>query len=115
MKFMQKIGVFSIVSKNYLAYARVLFDSLKEIHPEYMRYLCLADSVGDYFEPEKENFELVEAARLGIPHFQDMTLREITVHRPRTLEALGRISGIGQKKLERYGESVLELVMSEGA
>lgn len=60
--------------------------------------------------------DLAEAQ--GVPPyliFQDVTLREITVHRPRTLEALGRISGIGQKKLERYGESVLELVMTEGA
>lgn len=72
---MQKIGVFSIVSKNYLAYARVLFNSLQEIHPEYRRYLCLADTVGDYFQPGRENFEVVEASRLGIPHFRDMTLR----------------------------------------
>jgi hypothetical protein len=72
---MKKVGIFSIVSKNYLAYARVLFDSVREIHPEYSRYLCLADTAGDYLNPNEEHFEVIEAVQLGIPNFQDMTLR----------------------------------------
>lgn len=40
--------------------------------------------------------------------FQDKTLVEIALSEPRTLDALGRISGVGAGKLERYGKGVLE-------
>ena len=39
--------------------------------------------------------------------FQDRTLAEIARAEPGTLEALGRISGVGQSKLSRYGQAVL--------
>lgn len=40
--------------------------------------------------------------------FQDKTLVEIALSEPRDLNALGRISGVGAGKLERYGKGVLE-------
>jgi len=40
--------------------------------------------------------------------FQDKTLVEIALNEPRNLDALGRISGVGAGKLERYGKGVLE-------
>jgi ATP-dependent DNA helicase RecQ len=39
--------------------------------------------------------------------FQDRTLAEIAAARPRTLDALGSIPGVGRTKLERYGAAVL--------
>ncbi|MGA0544768.1 DNA helicase RecQ [Brevundimonas sp. VNH65] len=39
--------------------------------------------------------------------FQDKTLLEIALAEPGTLDALGRISGVGQSKLDRYGAAVL--------
>lgn len=39
--------------------------------------------------------------------FQDRTLADIARTEPGTLEALGRISGVGQSKLGRYGAAVL--------
>ena len=39
--------------------------------------------------------------------FHDRTLRDIAALRPATLDALGRVGGIGGSKLERYGEDVL--------
>lgn len=42
--------------------------------------------------------------------FTDATLQLIAEQKPRTPEALLRISGIGRSKLERYGEDVLGLV-----
>ena len=44
--------------------------------------------------------------------FHDATLSAIARDRPATREALGRISGIGQSKLERYGTDVLRIVRS---
>ncbi|HEY1073573.1 DNA helicase RecQ, partial [Brevundimonas sp.] len=40
--------------------------------------------------------------------FQDKTLVEIALSEPRNLDALGRISGVGAGKLERYGKGLLE-------
>jgi DNA helicase II / ATP-dependent DNA helicase PcrA len=42
--------------------------------------------------------------------FTDATLQLIAEQKPRTPEALLRISGIGRSKLERYGEDVLTVV-----
>ena len=40
----------------------------------------------------------------------DRTLMELLHHRPGSLEELSRINGIGQHKLEKYGEAILELL-----
>ncbi len=49
----------------------------------------------------------------GVPAYvilHDATLREIAARRPATLAELGEIPGLGTKKLEAYGEAVLEVV-----
>jgi ATP-dependent DNA helicase RecQ len=55
------------------------------------------------------------AREQGVPAyivFGDATLRGIAVTRPGSLEELGTISGVGEKKLESYGSGVLEVVAS---
>ncbi len=42
--------------------------------------------------------------------FTDATLQLIAEHKPRTSTDLLRISGVGQAKLDRYGEDLLGLV-----
>jgi len=42
--------------------------------------------------------------------FHDSTLREIAASRPATLAALGRISGVGARKLDAYGAAFLDTV-----
>ena len=71
----RKIGVFTICSKNYLAYARVLLKSIAAVHPEYSLYLCLVDKVDGEFDPAAESFRVIESDGIGIPHFDDMALR----------------------------------------
>lgn len=54
-----------------------------------------------------------EASEQGVPAyivFGDATLRELAAARPSTIAELDGITGIGQKKLERYGEAVLDAV-----
>ena len=49
----------------------------------------------------------------GVPAyviFHDATLREIARARPDTLDELARIQGVGARKLEAYGEAILEQV-----
>jgi ATP-dependent DNA helicase RecQ len=42
--------------------------------------------------------------------FHDSTLAAIADARPNTLQALARISGVGTRKLERYGAAILDVV-----
>ncbi|NAZ14519.1 UvrD-helicase domain-containing protein [Glutamicibacter soli] len=42
--------------------------------------------------------------------FTDATLMAISEHRPTSEQALGKISGVGRTKLERYGQAVLEVL-----
>jgi ATP-dependent DNA helicase RecQ len=54
-----------------------------------------------------------EAARQHLPPyviFQDRTLAEIAARKPSDLPALRRIAGVGEGKLERYGEAVLKVL-----
>ena len=46
--------------------------------------------------------------------FHDSTLREMAALRPDTLTALGRISGVGARKLEAYGMAFLETIRNAG-
>jgi ATP-dependent DNA helicase RecQ len=42
--------------------------------------------------------------------FHDSTLNAIAVARPRSLDSLSTIAGVGERKLERYGAALLALV-----
>ncbi|HKT15760.1 MAG TPA: DNA helicase RecQ [Allosphingosinicella sp.] len=53
------------------------------------------------------------AKETGVPPyviFHDSTLREMAVLKPGNLAALGRISGVGAAKLERYGEAFVAVI-----
>jgi ATP-dependent DNA helicase RecQ len=75
--------------------------------------------------PERALFEALrawrreEASRQRLPPyfiFNNETLVDIALTRPRTAEALSAIDGVGQTKLDRYGAAVLEVVFaSKGA
>src|SRR3954467_11631192 len=68
-------------------------------------------------------FERLRAWRAGVAKeqglpayviFHDATLREIAARAPGTLAALGTVNGVGQTKLERYGEQVLAVLAEDG-
>ncbi|UTW04453.1 DNA helicase RecQ [Amphritea atlantica] len=42
--------------------------------------------------------------------FHDATLMEMVMYRPLTHQQMGRLSGIGERKLELYGDAFLELI-----
>ncbi|MEO7124039.1 MAG: RQC domain-containing protein, partial [Lacisediminihabitans sp.] len=59
-----------------------------------------------------------EAKEQGVPAyviFHDATLREIATTEPSTLDQLGTITGIGESKLAKYGEQLLEALASSDA
>lgn len=72
-------------------------------------------------EEDEGMFKKLKALRLIIakdqnlpPYviFHDRTLVEMAVKRPRTLDVMGQIGGIGQSKLSRYGQSFLSVLNS---
>ena len=42
--------------------------------------------------------------------FHDATLRDLAHARPTTLSEMGRVPGIGAKKLEAYGDAFLAVI-----
>ncbi|MFS4505771.1 DNA helicase RecQ [Clavibacter sp. Sh2141] len=59
-----------------------------------------------------------QAKGQGVPAyvvFADVTLREVATVRPQDLGQLAGITGVGQKKLDTYGEGLLGVVAAEGA
>ncbi len=66
----------TIVSLNYLPYARTLCDSFLEFHPSYKFYVLLVDRlpVGG-FEVSNERFELVLVEDLPIPNFESVAFK----------------------------------------
>ena len=62
-----------------------------------------------------KSWRFVEAQSQSVPAFvifHDSTLTGIAAANPKTLDDLAQISGIGAKKLERYGEAILALLHS---
>ncbi|RSM50611.1 DNA helicase RecQ [Amycolatopsis balhimycina DSM 5908] len=67
-------------------------------------------------------FERLRAWRAGVAKeqgvpayviFHDATLRQIATQRPSSLADLGTVSGVGENKLAKYGEGVLEVLAAE--
>jgi ATP-dependent DNA helicase RecQ len=74
--------------------------------------LAVAEADMPLFESLRD-WRRQEAARQAVPPyviFHDATLADIASDRPRTAADLARIGGVGQGKLDRYGEAVLGLV-----
>ena len=54
------------------------------------------------------------AREQGVPPyviFHDATLREMLTQRPQSLREFGTISGVGERKLEKYGEAFLGVLL----
>jgi ATP-dependent DNA helicase RecQ len=76
-----------------------------------------ADATADLAPDAAARFEVLRGWRTdiartqGVPAyviFHDATLRAIAIAAPADLEALAGISGVGDRKLERYGDDVLQ-------
>jgi ATP-dependent DNA helicase RecQ len=53
------------------------------------------------------------ARKLGLPPyvvFHDKTLKELTILKPQSRAEMLQVTGIGEKKLERFGDGFLEII-----
>lgn len=91
----------TIVSKNYISYARVLADSFREHHPGGRFFVLLVDRNEGRIDPGRENFELLEVEDLenvkDLPSFLfKYTLLEAnTAVKPYFMEHLIEKHGLG--------------------
>ncbi|MBN9392759.1 MAG: hypothetical protein J0I20_32310 [Chloroflexi bacterium] len=88
-----RVGVCTIVAKNYLPYARTLMQSIKEHNPHFHCFVLLADKIEDFFDPSEEIFTVDVSADLPIPdsevfHFKYSILELATAVKPFYLEYL---------------------------
>ena len=90
----------TIVSKNYLSYARVLARSFLDHHPGGRFFVLLVDRLDGYFDPAEEPFELIELEALGnLPDvkallFKYTVLEANTAVKPFLLEHLFEQEGL---------------------
>jgi ATP-dependent DNA helicase RecQ len=82
-----------------------------------------AASAPDLGEEGQGHFEALRSWRLlqardqGVPPyvvFHDRTLIEIAARRPSSLAELSSVAGVGQAKLDRYGQAVLAVIQAGG-
>lgn len=65
----------TIVSLNYLPYARTLCASFLKFHPDDKFYVLLVDRLPEGFDLTHENFEIVLVENLGIPSFESVAFK----------------------------------------
>ncbi|MGC5704160.1 glycosyltransferase [Pseudomonas sp. NFXW11] len=66
---------FTICSKNFLAHARVLYNSVRPHYPDARFFVVLCDRVDGMFDPAKEPFEFIFLEDLNLPNLSDMAAR----------------------------------------
>ncbi|MFA5140405.1 MAG: RecQ family ATP-dependent DNA helicase [Elusimicrobiota bacterium] len=80
---------------------------------------ALRKSLASDLPPDEALFEHLRqlrrliAERLGVPPyvvFHDSTLVEMAALKPRTLDAMRGVKGVGDRKLERYGAAFLDVI-----
>ena len=76
----------------------------------------------DTLDDEKELFSALKSKRMELARkrrvpayiiFPDTTLHQMLLHKPQTLEEMGRLNGVGPQKLEKYGKDFLSVIENE--
>lgn len=70
-----RTAVCTIVSNNYLPFARTLMDSLRELHPEWDRHVLITDQIRGLFNAQSEDFDVLEVEELPLPGGRRMLFR----------------------------------------
>ena len=98
-----------------ILFGKETISALKREEPKKKR----AGKGGDFGPFDEALFEKLRTLRKSLadaqqapPYiiFSDKTLHEMSIHYPTTLPAMSGISGVGESKLERYGEDFIKAV-----
>ncbi len=92
-------------------------DSVKRAKPAFVPKMQVTEEDAPLFSALKaKRRALAEAARVpAYVIFPDRTLQEMAERRPQTLDEMARISGVGTKKLDSYGDAFLAVIASDAA
>ena len=69
------MAFFTICSRNFLAFARTLYDSLRKHHPESQFYVALCDAPEPPFAPDAEPFPFLYLDDIDLPQWREMSHR----------------------------------------
>lgn len=72
---MNKTAVFTIVSKNYLHFARTLMNSVRQFHPEWEQHVLLVDELKGDIDPKNEKFNVKTVTELNLPNIKQFLFR----------------------------------------
>jgi glycosyltransferase involved in cell wall biosynthesis len=68
-------ALFTIVSRNYMALARAVLQSVRDQHPEFALFICLVDDSEGLEFAEMDDFQIVQVSDIDLPNFLDMRVR----------------------------------------
>jgi hypothetical protein len=68
---------FTIISRNFMAFAKTLFNSLKTHHPESQFFAALCDLPDPPFDATAEPFDFIYLDDLNLPQWREMAHRYI--------------------------------------
>jgi len=71
----EEIAVCTIISKNYLAFARTFTDSFLKVHPKGKVFVLLIDTLDGFFDPKNEKFTLVNLDEIGIQNLNSFCFK----------------------------------------
>jgi glycosyltransferase involved in cell wall biosynthesis len=66
------VNICTIIARNYLAQARVLARSFKQVHPDGNCTVLVIDDPAGYIDPAQEEFELLTIDQIGLPDAERM-------------------------------------------
>lgn len=66
---------FTICAKNYLAHAKVLYESFLKYYPDEFFFVVLCDKLDGFVDPNEELLEFIFLEDLNIPNFVEMSER----------------------------------------
>ncbi len=89
----------TIITKNYLAQARVLGESLKAVHPGSPFYVLVVDNIDNYFDPSEEAMRVVPLGALNLTAEKSLCFKYglvelCTAVKPHWMEYLIRKTGV---------------------
>ena len=70
-----EITICTIISKNYLAHARVLTESFLKNNPNGKVYVLLVDTIDEKFDLKKEKFTLIKINEIGIENLESFCFK----------------------------------------
>ena len=70
-----RLGVCTILAKNYLSFARTLFQSLQAYHPSVKCYALVVDEWQGWINPSDEKFKIMSLNELAVPDCTNLAFK----------------------------------------